>query len=57
MLKYFTDKETRTSYAVNPTSVKYVVDFGLGPKIVFNDGSYIIVMESYLDTVARLNEV
>jgi hypothetical protein len=57
MFKYFTDKETNQSIAVNPSRVKYVRDFGMGPKLVFDDGSYIIVMESYLDAVARLNEV
>lgn len=57
MLKYFTEKEQNQSYAVNPNFVKYVQDFGMGPKIVFHDGTYVVVTESYLDTVARLNEV
>jgi hypothetical protein len=56
MLKFFTEKDTRKSVAVNQNNVKYVLDFGLGPKIVFVDGEYIIVADSYLDTVARLNE-
>jgi hypothetical protein len=57
MFKFFVDKETKQSVAVNPSRVKYVRDFGQGPKLVFDDGSYIIVTDSYLDTVARLNEV
>jgi hypothetical protein len=57
MLKYFTEKDSNQSYAVNPMYVKYVQDFGMGPKIVFHDGTYVIVTDSYLDTVARLNEV
>lgn len=57
MLKYFTEKDSNQSYAINPNFVKYVQDFDMGPKIVFNDSTYIIVTDSYLDTVARLNEV
>jgi hypothetical protein len=55
MLHYFTEKDSKQSYAINPEYVKYVQDFTMGPKIVFHDGSYIVVTDSYLETVARLN--
>lgn len=53
--KFFTDKNTKQSVAVNKENVLYVYEFGLGPKIVFIDGSYIIVTDPYLDVVAALN--
>lgn len=56
MLKFFVDKDTQQSVAVNPESVKVVREVPMGPKIIFNDGSYIIVTDSYLETVSRLNE-
>ena len=56
MIKYFTNKETKTSVAVNPSKVIYVADTGYGPKIIFDGGIYIIVAETYVETVARLNE-
>jgi hypothetical protein len=55
MFEYFTELETGKSVAVNRNNVMYVLDFGLGPKIVFTNGSYIVVKDSYLETVARLN--
>lgn len=57
MLKYFVEKETNQHIAVNPNSVMYVRDFPLGPKVVLHDGSYFILTETYLEVVARLNEV
>ena len=56
MLKYFVDKDTKQSIAVNPNAVKIVRDSPVGAKIVLNDGSYVIVTDSYLEVVARLNE-
>lgn len=56
MFKFFTDKETNQSIAINSNRVDYVRDHNLGTKIVFTDRSYLIVSDSYLDTVARLNE-
>ena len=56
MLKYFVDKDTQQSVAVNPEAVRIVREMANGPKIVFNDGSYVIVTDSYLETVSRLNE-
>jgi hypothetical protein len=56
MLKYFVDKDTNQSIAVNPNAVKIVRDSPVGAKIVLNDGSYVIVTDSYLEVVARLNE-
>jgi len=57
MFHYFVDKETNQSVAINRNRVKYVRDFGMGPKIVFDDGSYIIVSGQYLEVVAQLNVV
>jgi hypothetical protein len=34
-----------------------VKEVGYGTTICFVDGSYIVVTESFLETVARLNEV
>lgn len=56
MLKYFTDKDARQTVAVNPASVKFVRETTFGPKIVFNDGSYVIAEEPFLDVIAKLNE-
>lgn len=56
MFKYFTDKDSKKSVAINPNNVKYVIDSGYGPTIVFVDGIVITVNESYLDVVARLSE-
>lgn len=56
LFKYFTEKETKKSVAVNPNTVKYVFDFGLGAQIVFVDGTYLIVEGSYLNTVTILSE-
>ena len=56
MLKMFIDKDTQQSVAINPNSVKFVRETPMGPKIVFNDGSYIIATDSYLEAIGRLNE-
>ena len=56
MLKFFTDKDTQQSVAVNPDSIRVVCDLGIGPKIVFIDSSYLVVTEPFLEVVARLNE-
>jgi hypothetical protein len=57
MLKHFTDKDSRISVAVNPNNVMNVKEVGYGTTICFVDSSYIVVTESFLETVARLNEV
>lgn len=56
MLKYFTDKDTDKSIAINPEAVKFIIEHAGGTKVVFNDSGYIHVTDSYLETVARLSE-
>ena len=56
MLKYFVDKDTQQSVAINPDAVRFVREMAVGPKVVFNDGSYVIVTEGFPETVAKLNE-
>jgi hypothetical protein len=56
MLVIFHEKETGQPTAVNTDNVLYVAEFPFGPKIVFVDGSYIIVTDTFLSTVARLNQ-
>jgi len=57
MLKYFTDKDSGISIAVNPNAVYCVKETGYGTTICFVNNVYITVNESYLDTIARLSEV
>jgi hypothetical protein len=56
MLKIFAEKETNASVAVNIDNVRIVREFQGGTKIIFVDSSYIVVNDSYLETVSRLNE-
>ena len=56
LFKYFIDKDTKTSVSVNPNRVKYVREMAYGTKIVFDDGSYIMVDEDFLGTTTRLSE-
>jgi hypothetical protein len=56
MLKIFTEKEAGASVAVNIDNVRLVREFQDGAKIIFVDSSYVIVNDSYLETVSRLNE-
>ena len=39
MLKYFVDKDTQQSVAINTDAVRFVREMAVGPKVVFNDGS------------------
>jgi hypothetical protein len=57
MFRYFTDKDSGISIAVNPDNVYCVKETGYGTTICFVNNVYTVVTESYLDTVARLNEV
>jgi hypothetical protein len=57
MFVYFTDKDAKISVAVNPQNVMCVKDVGYGTTLCFVDSSYVVVTESYLNTVARLSEV
>jgi hypothetical protein len=57
MLKYFEDKDSNISVAINPNSIVCVKETGYGTTILFVDSSYIVVKQTYLETVARLNEV
>jgi hypothetical protein len=56
MFKYFTDKDANQSVAINPQNVLCVKETGYGTKIIFNDGSYVTVVESQMETVTRLSE-
>jgi hypothetical protein len=58
MLKVFLSKDTNQSVAINPSNVRLVHEMtnGIGPKIIFNDGSYVVTKESYSEVVTRLNE-
>lgn len=56
MLKIFTEKETGASVAVNAETVKYVREFQGATKIIFGDSTYLVVSDTYLETIARLNE-
>lgn len=56
MMKIFAEKDTNASVAVNADAVKYIREFQGSTKIIFSDSSYLIVSESYLETISRLNE-
>jgi hypothetical protein len=56
-LKYFVEKETKQHMAVNPNTVYAVKETGYGTTICFVNDVYITVTESYLEVVAKLNEV
>lgn len=56
VLKYFTDVDTKKSVAVNPNSVKCVMQTGYATKIIFDDGIVVNVEEDYKEVVAVLNE-
>ena len=57
MLKYFIDKDSQINIAINPNNVMCVKEVGYGTTIVFVDGSYVVVADSYLNTVTRLNSI
>jgi hypothetical protein len=56
MMKIFTEKDSNASVAVNSHSVRIVREFMGGTKIIFVDSSYIVVNDSYLEVISRLNE-
>lgn len=56
LFKYFTDKDSNISVAVNPNNVLCVKEVDYGTTICFLDNSYIVVNENYLETVTRLSE-
>jgi hypothetical protein len=56
MLKIFIEKLSNASVAVNTDTVRLVREFEGTAKIIFVDSSYIVVTDSYLETVSRLNE-
>jgi hypothetical protein len=56
MLKFFTDKDAHQTIAINPSLVKFVRETSLGTKVLFGDGSYVLVDEPFLEVVTRLNE-
>jgi hypothetical protein len=55
MFIFVKEKDIGQSLAINKNKVLYIRDFPMGPKIVFEDGTYIIVDEDYLHLVARFN--
>lgn len=56
LFKYFTEKETNISVAINPNNVLCVKEVGYGTLILFTDAVFITVNEPYLETVTRLSE-
>jgi len=56
LFKYFTDKDTNKSIAVNPNTVYSIKETGYGTTICFVNDVYITVTESYLETTTRLSE-
>jgi L-fucose mutarotase/ribose pyranase (RbsD/FucU family) len=56
LFKYFTDKDTNQSIAINPQNVLCVREMGYGTKIIFIDSSYVSVVESQMETATRLSE-
>jgi hypothetical protein len=55
MFIFVNEKDIGQSLAINKNKVLYIRDFPMGPKIVFEDGTYIIVNEDYLTLVSRFN--
>lgn len=55
--KYFTNKDSGLSVAVNPDTVKYVKESPIGTTLVFEDGEFILVTDGYMDAATRLSEV
>jgi hypothetical protein len=56
MLKFFVDKDAQQTIAINPALVKFVRETSLGTKVLFSDGSYVLIDEPFLEVVSRLNE-
>ena len=55
MFVFVTEKETGQSIAVNVNNVAYMRDFPMGPKIVFIDGTYLVVGDNYLHLYNSFN--
>ena len=55
--KYFTNKDSGQSVAVNPDTVKYVKDTKIGTSLVFYDTEYLLLTDDYMDVVTRLSEI
>jgi len=56
-LKVFTDKNSNNPVSINPSHVTYVEESEEGTRIFIGERVIIVVTDTYLDTVARLNEV
>jgi uncharacterized protein YlzI (FlbEa/FlbD family) len=54
--KYFTNKDSGQSVAVNPETVKYVKESPVGTTLIFCDGEYILLTDQYMEVVTRLSE-
>ena len=55
--KYFTNKDSGQSLAVNPDTVKYVKETPIGATLVFYDGEFIVLNDNYMEVATRLSEV
>lgn len=55
LLKYFIDKATNKSIAINVNNVICITEDVWGTKIKFVDGTFCMVTESILESVAKLN--
>lgn len=56
LFKYFTEKETNNSIAINPNNVSFVKETTNGAIINFNNGNFVFVADDYMGTVTRLSE-
>ena len=57
LFKYFIDKDTNQSVSINPNRVKYLRETPYGTKIIFDDGTFILIDEDFLSATTRLSEV
>ena len=55
-LKVFTDKNSNAPVSINPSHVTHVEENEEGTRVFIGDRFIIVVTDTYLDTVARLNE-
>lgn len=53
--KYFKDKDSGRSVAINSDLVKYIIDSSYGPMIGFIDSSVLTIDGNYFDVVAELS--
>jgi hypothetical protein len=57
LFKYFSEKNTNSSIAINPRNVKYLREISDGGCIIsFVDGKEVRVADPYMETATRLSE-